>query len=87
MRALWATILNILALLVYGLGLISPLTPSEGMPNLGVILIFAILPIVLLGNSLALARSWLARMLVSIEVLAVIGFTSWLLWLQWSTNS
>jgi hypothetical protein len=87
MRALFPTILDILAVLVYGVGLISPLTPSEGVPSFGDVLIFVILPIVLLGSSLALTRGWLARILVTIQMVAVIGFTSWLLWLQGNTSS
>jgi hypothetical protein len=87
MRALFPTILDILAVLVYGVGLISPLTPSEGVPSFGDVLIFVILPIVLLGSSLTLTRGWLARILVTIQMVAVIGFTSWLLWLQGNTSS
>jgi hypothetical protein len=51
MRALWAVILNMIAVILYGAGLLSPLTPSEGIPNMGEIFVFAIIPVVFLGVS------------------------------------
>jgi hypothetical protein len=41
-------LLNIAALALFAFGAIAPLTPSEGSPPLGTVLIFAVLPVALL---------------------------------------
>jgi hypothetical protein len=86
MRALWAVILNMIAVILYGVGLLSPLTPSEGIPNMGEIFVFAIIPVVFLGVSGFLARSWGARAIVIIELSGVVAFSGWLLEVQWRTS-
>lgn len=73
---------HLLALLFYVLGLLSPLTPSEGMPETGALLWCVVLPLLLLFLAWCIYRHWLAQTLVLLQILVVVGFTGWLLMLQ-----
>jgi len=57
------------AIFLFGVGLISPLTPSEGMPTLVDVVVFVGVPIVLLLGAALLARDILAR--IALLLLAV----------------
>ncbi len=73
---------NALALCVYALGLISPLTPSEGLPSVPVLLLFVGLPVALLGACIRVAgKKWWAGFL-GLQILAIMAFTTYLLLLQ-----
>lgn len=74
--------LNLFACLLYAVGLISPLTPSEGIPRLTDLLFFFVGPIALMSFVALRARSRDLKALVFLQIAAVVGFTSWLLWVQ-----
>jgi hypothetical protein len=75
---------NFLALLLYAVGLISPLTPSEGMPRPWELLVFAGGPIALLLACARTSRTVVARIVIGVQILGVVSFTGYLLWLQYS---
>jgi len=86
MRFVGAISLNLVGMLFYAFGLIGPLTPSDGMPSLIVVLVFAGFPVCFLGISLFMSRLLLARLITSVEIAGIAGFTGWLLWLQARTS-
>lgn len=71
-----------MAAALYVLGLIAPLTPSEGVPELLDVLLFAALPVVLLAIGTVVARSAVLRLLLVIEAGGIVAFTLHLLRLQ-----
>ena len=73
---------NALALCVYALGLLAPLTPSEGVPFMAVLLLFVGLPVALLGVCICVAgKKWWAGFF-GVQILAIMAFTTYLLLLQ-----
>jgi hypothetical protein len=73
---------NSLALCVYALGLLAPLTPSEGLPSVPVLLLFVGLPVALLGACIRVAGAkWWAGFF-GLQILAILAFTTYLLLLQ-----
>ncbi len=73
---------NALALCVYALGLLAPLTPSEGLPSVLVLLLFLGHPVALLGGCIRVAGAkWWAGFL-GLQILAILAFTTYLLLLQ-----
>ena len=73
---------NALALCVFALGLLSPLTPSEGLPSVPVLLLFVGLPLLLLGGCIRVAGvKWWAG-IFGLQILAILAFTIYLLILQ-----
>ena len=73
---------SVLSWAIYGFGLIAPLTPSEGIPTLLDLMVFVGIPLAILGWCWLKCSALWARILVAIQGLAIIGFTSWLLLLQ-----
>ncbi|PYU94098.1 MAG: hypothetical protein DMG25_07575 [Acidobacteria bacterium] len=86
MRTAVAMSLNLVGVLIYAFGLVGPLTPSEGMPNLVEVFIFACCPVALLVISFFMSRMLAARLIASVEIACIAGFTGWLLWLQLRTS-
>ena len=84
--SLVASFLNVAGVLLYGLGLVSPLTPSEGMPNVLELFVFMACPVAFLSVSLFLSRTRVARAITVVEITGIVGFTAWLLWLQAPTS-
>jgi len=72
---------NVFALLVFVVGLISPLTPSEGRPTLWEWLLFAMLPIALLACCVRASRSRVGAVFFGGQALAIVAFSVWLLFL------
>ncbi len=71
-----------LALCVYALGLLAPLTPSEGLPSVPELLLFVGLPVALLGACIRLAGpKWWAGFF-GLQILVILAFTTYLLLLQ-----
>jgi hypothetical protein len=70
------------AWLIYGVGLIAPLTPSEGLPSPLEFVVFVGVPISLLVIVTRLARSKTIRVLAVIQTGIILAITSWLLGLQ-----
>ena len=72
----------ILAWSVLGIGLISPLTPSEGMPSLANVLIFVGLPLLIFFVLfLRLPRSGF-RLLAALQAVVLALAAGWLLLMQ-----
>jgi hypothetical protein len=73
---------NALALCLYAAGLLAPLTPSEGLPSVPVLLLFVGLPVALLGACIRVAgNKWWAGFF-GLQILAILAFTTYLLLLQ-----
>jgi len=70
--------------MIYGFGLIAPLTPSEGMPSIIEIVIFAIFPLFLSLAGTFLVKSMFAKLHFIIESLAIAGTYITLLRMQLS---
>ncbi len=83
---IWRSLLlvagNVMALLIYAVGLIAPLTPSEGSPSLAVILLFVGVPVAILTWCIRVCGSRLAALFFGLQLVAVLGFSAWLLHLQ-----
>ncbi len=73
---------NILALLIFGVGLLSPLTPSEGAPSIGAVITFAGLPLAFMLNAWRCYSNKAAKYAVVFQSLCVVGFTGWLILIQ-----
>lgn len=82
MTKVLAVIGNILALFSYGVALLSPLTPSEGMPGIGVLLSCVGFPLFLLLHAWRIYSSKPAKIGVVFQAVAIVSFTSWLLVIQ-----
>lgn len=80
-RAL-AIVGNILAFLIFGAGLLSPLTPSTGMPSIGSLITFVGLPLVLMLNAWRHYTQKISKWAVVLQAMGILGFTGWLLLLQ-----
>ena len=81
-RNFLVAIANLFALLFYAVGLLSPLTPSEGTPDLVSISIFVGIPIAILGWCLRVCSSLPATLLFGLQLAAVVGSFAYLFLLQ-----
>ena len=82
LRIFLLALTNALVLCVYALGLIAPLTPSEGLPSVPVLLLFVGLPVALLGACIRVeANKWWVGFF-GLQILAIMAFTTYLLLLQ-----
>jgi hypothetical protein len=77
-----AALANAAAVLWYGVGLLSPLTPSYGTPSAAELLVFVGLPVAVLGTCGALVRPFALRLTLLTEAVGIIVFSSWLVWMQ-----
>jgi hypothetical protein len=78
---LWL-LMGFVAIVIYGIGLISPLTPSEGVPSLSMILVFVGIPLGLITAAALLSQSKIIKGIMILEALFIIVFTIYLLRLQ-----
>jgi protein-S-isoprenylcysteine O-methyltransferase Ste14 len=72
-RILALFIANGFALAIFGVGLLSPLTPSEGCPTLADWMLFVVLPLVLLGIVARAAPRLAIRLLAILQGLLIVG--------------
>ena len=79
MRVLVLVLGAVLAWSLFAVGLLSPLTPSEGYPSLIDIVVFVGVPVLLLGLVAYRLRRPLARGLVLLQLLCIVGVSGWLL--------
>ena len=86
MRTAAALSVNLVGMLIYAVGLISPLTPSVGMPSLIEVIAFAGCPVGLLLISAFMSRMLAVRLIASFEIAGIAAFTGWLLWLESQTS-
>ena len=82
MSKLLAVIGNLSAFFIFGAGLLSPLTPSAGMPTLGALVTFVGLPLVFLLHAWRVYVSRAAQYAAVFQRLCILGFIGWLLMLQ-----
>jgi hypothetical protein len=80
-RNLFLAAANIVALLIFAVGLLSPLTPSEGFPTVVTILLFVGVPTVILAWCIRACASRLAALFFGLQLVVVLGFSAWLLYL------
>lgn len=86
MKRASALALNALAAVLFGVGLVAPLTPSHGMPRAVDLLVFAGVPAALLLAGLVLERHRAVRALWGLQ-LALLGLMlGWLLGMQSGTG-
>jgi hypothetical protein len=69
----------IIAPIIFIIGLISPLTPSEGLPSIIGLLIFWIFPLIILGVVIYHSKIVLIKIIIGIEFLIIFGFEIYLL--------
>jgi len=81
-RSLLLAAANLMALLIYSVGLVAPLTPSEGSPSLVVILMFVGAPVAILAWGIRACGSRVAALFFGLQLVAVLGFSASLLHLQ-----
>ena len=53
--------------IIFGIGMIGPLTPSYGQPSLIAWLVFSILPLLLTFDGLIVTRRWPVKIVLSSE--------------------
>lgn len=76
------TAANLMALLIYAVGMVAPLTPSAGSPSLAAILMFVGVPVAILAWCIRACDSRLAALFFCLQLVAVLGFSASLLCLQ-----
>jgi hypothetical protein len=69
----------VLSWVIYGFGLIAPLTPSEGIPNVFELMVFVGIPLAILAWCWLKCSALWAKIFVIIQGITIIGFTSLLL--------
>lgn len=75
----------IFATIIYGVGLVAPLTPSEGIPSLLELLVFVVVPCAVLVACVIAVNSRPVKALLALQVSSFVGFSIWLLHLQASS--
>ncbi|NNU15269.1 hypothetical protein HK107_02880 [Parvularcula sp. ZS-1/3] len=79
MKSLISLVLAVFGTAMLLHGWIGPLTPAEGFPTLEVIGLYALLPVALIGISVALTESKILKFLLSfllIGAVALLGYTA-----------
>ena len=67
--------LGFAAAIIFGIGMIVPLTPSEGHPTLLAWLVFSIVPLLLTLVGTVVARSWPVKIALLAEGIAILLWT------------
>lgn len=67
---------------IFGVGLIEPLTPSEGLPGAAEILVFVGGPLALLALLARMARTGRTRIAAVVQGSVIVAITMWLLGIQ-----
>jgi hypothetical protein len=73
-------LIDLVAWVIFTVGLIAPLTPSDGPPGFGALAMFAGLPTLLLLAASSGAKSRLSRILLVAQGLAIPALTAWLVY-------
>jgi len=73
---------NFIALLIYAVGLIAPLTPSEGLPSLIEIFVFVGGPVAILGWCIYTCASRVTALFFGLQLAVVLVFSATLLYGQ-----
>ena len=69
----------VLSWAIYGVGLIAPLTPSEGIPSVFDLMVFVGIPLGILALCWLKCSALWAKIFVIVQGIAIIGFTCCLL--------
>jgi hypothetical protein len=67
--------LGFAAAIIFGIGMIGPLTPSEGRPTPFVWLVFSIVPLLLTLVGTVVARSWPVKIALLAEGITILLWT------------
>jgi hypothetical protein len=67
--------LGFAAAIIFGIGMMGPLTPSEGHPTLLAWLVFSIVPLLLTLVGTVVARSWPVKIALLAEGIAILLWT------------
>ena len=86
MKVSAAVFSNVLALALYMVGLIGPLTPSEGMPTAFNILLFAVIPVTILLICWRAYQGRTAKAAALVQALLIVAFSGWLSWFLYKTS-
>jgi len=70
-KTAYLVVANVIALVILAIGLLSPLTPSEGKPALLEVIIFAVSPLLILGLMILKTQSRTAKFIFSIEAVVI----------------
>jgi hypothetical protein len=62
----------------FGIGLVAPLTPSEGLPSLSVILLFYVFPLALFVIVATMAVESIVRWFAGLQLLLMVAAGIWL---------
>jgi len=73
------------SLVVFGFGLIAPLTPSEGVPSAWEILIFLGVPLLLSGGGLYFSRRKAEKLFMAVVLAFIVVVAAKVLWLVFTT--
>ena len=71
--------IGLVSAIIFGIGMIGPLTPSEGHPTLLAWLVFSIVPLLLTLVGTVVARSWLVKIALLAECIGIVRVTIHLL--------
>lgn len=82
MKKALAVVGNLLAWFVFGAGLLSPLTPSEGFPEVGMLMSFVGFPLLLLLHAWRTYEHRFTKAAVALQAAVMLGATMWLLVVQ-----
>ena len=82
LRRLIIAAANLIALLVYVVGLISPLTPSDGFPSLIEIFVFVGTPVAILGWCIYTCGSRVTAIFLGLQLVSILAFSATLLYWQ-----
>jgi hypothetical protein len=85
-RSVVVVFAHLTAWAVYAIGLVAPLTPSEGSPSSGELLFFVGIPVAIHFWCTQVVVSRLAAVFAGLQLVAVLGFTAWLLLPYWGAS-
>lgn len=74
-RAISFLFAAVFAILLFVVGLLSPLTPSEGTPSISYLLIFLVVPLLVSGGGLYLSRKIVERLLMLAVLIIIVIVT------------
>jgi hypothetical protein len=67
--------MGLLAAILFGVGLIGGLTPSNGQPSLAAWFLYSVVPSVLTLAGLFVARSWAVKLFLLAEFIVILALT------------
>ncbi|MEM0930437.1 MAG: hypothetical protein AAGI89_14210 [Pseudomonadota bacterium] len=71
-RFLASAIVSIAGMVMIFIGILAPLTPSEGMPSLETVFIYALLPLAMIAVSISYTTSTVFRLFLTVVLIGAI---------------